>query len=132
MAAKVVIEIDGLQTVLGNLDRIEAQALDNLEKQTTQLTRDAQDAWRSATPVRTGRLMGGDRGIPGGLEAEFINDVRYYPFVSEGHRTPSYFHRHGRIVPAKRRSFVSGRHMTDKLIEFLEGNILQYLSKFLD
>lgn len=130
--AKVIIEIDGLQTVLGNLDSIEARAQDNLEKQTTQLTKDAQDAWRGATPVRTGRLMGGDRGVPGGLEAEFINAVRYYPFVDEGHNTPAGWHtRHG-YRPAKRRSHVGGRFMTDKLIEFLSENIEAYLSKFID
>lgn len=132
MGVKVTIELEGLQTVLNNLESIEARAQGNLEKQTVQLTRDAQDAWRGATPVRTGRLMGADRGIPGGLEVEFINNVKYYPFVDEGHMTPMGWHRHGRYIPAKRRSHVGGRFMTQALVEFLEGNIEEYLSKFID
>jgi hypothetical protein len=132
MGAKVVIELEGLSTVLSNLERIEAQALSNLERQTVQLTRDAQDAWREKTPVRSGRLMGQEKGIPGGLEVEFINNVRYYPFVDEGHMTPAGWHTKHGYRPAKRRSHVEGKFMTNALVEFLEGNIEEYLSKFID
>lgn len=132
MGVKVTIEFQGLQAVLDNLESIEARAQDNLEKQTVQLTRDAQDAWRNATPVRTGRLMGADRGIPGGLEVEFINTVRYYKWVDEGHMTPAGWHTKHGYRPAKRRSHVGGKFMTEALVEFLEGNIEEYLSKFLD
>lgn len=132
MAYKVTIEWTGLDNAIQHFEKVGYSVLQKIEDQGVELARAGQDAWRAATPVRTGRLMGSDRGVPGGLEIEFINATRYYDWVSEGHRTPSYFHRHGRIVPAKRRSFVAGRHMTEKLVEYLEGATTEYLRKALD
>lgn len=132
MGYTVSITWIGLDEAISHFQNVGLSTLDKIEKQTVELAKAGQDAWREATPVRTGRLMGGDRGIPGGLQIEFINATRYYPFVDLGHRTPSYFHRHGRIVPAKRISHVAGREMTQKLVEFLEGNVVEFLKKALD
>jgi len=132
MAYTVRIEWEGLDNAISHFENVGYSVLDKVEQQGVQLARDGQSVWRSSTPVRTGRLMGGDRGVPSGLEIEFINNVKYYPFVDLGHRTPSYFRRHGRIIPAKRRSFVSGKQITEKLIEFLEGAVNEYLRKALD
>lgn len=132
MAYRVTIEWEGLDSAISRFEHLGPSVQDKVEKQTVELSKAGQDAWRSETPVRTGRLMGGDRGVPGGLQIEFINAVRYYDFVDLGHRTPSYFHRHGRIVPAKRISHVAGREMTEKLVEYLEGATGEYLRKALD
>lgn len=132
MAARITIQWIGLDRAISRFENVGMSVLDKIEKQGVELSRAGQNAWRDATPVRSGRLMGGDRGVPGGFEIEFINATRYYPFVDEGHRTPSYFRRHGRIVPAKHISHVAGRHMTEKLVEYLEGATVEYLRKALD
>lgn len=132
MGYTVRVEWEGLDNAISRFENIGLSVLDKIEKQGVELARAGQDAWRSVTPVRSGRLMGNDRGVPGGFEIEFMNATRYYDWVSDGHRTPSYFHRHGRIVPAKRRSFVAGKHITEKLVEYLEGATTEYLRKALD
>lgn len=133
MGITVSIEIDGVETVLGNLDKIEASAQDNVSKQLSALTRDATDYWEENTPKRTGRLAGGDTGEATDLTATFSNGVYYYKWVNvPGHMTPAGWHtRHG-YRPAHRRSHVPGKPMTETLIQFLVDNILTYLSKFLE
>ena len=132
MAVRVTIEWEGLGGAISRFSQMGGQLNSNLENQTQALARAGKDAWDAATPVRTGRLKGGNVGDAGGLEITFSNAVRWYPFVDLGHRTPSYFHRHGRIVPAKRISHVEGRFMTEKLVEFLEGAVGEYLQKAID
>ena len=108
------------------------QLKDNLENQTQALGRAGKDAWDAVTPVRSGRLKGGNIAESGGLEITFRNAVKYFPFVDKGHRTRSYFRRHGRIIPAKRISHVPGKFMSEKLVQFLEGAVGEYLTKAVD
>lgn len=130
--ARVTITWEGLNNAISHLENVSVSVQDKIERQTAQLARDGQNAWRNATPVRTGRLMGGDRGIPGGLEIEFMNNVFYYKFLDEGHMTPAGWHTKHGYRPAKRRSHVAGKFMTEKLVEFLEGNVDEYLRQALD
>jgi hypothetical protein len=132
MGYTIRVEWIGLENAISHFQDVGYSTLDKIEKQGVELARAGQDAWRSVTPVRSGRLMGGDRGVPGGFEIEFINATRYYDWVDRGHRTPSYFRRHGRVIPAKRVSHVAGREMTEKLVEYLEGATPEYLRKALD
>lgn len=133
MGARVTIELIGLETVIANLDKIGEQAPANLEKQTAELARGAQDAWDAVTPVRSGRLIGGNKAEVGGLSITFMNGVYYYKFVNDpGHMTPAGWHtRHG-YRPARRRSHVAGKPMTETLVDFVSENIEEYLSKFID
>ncbi len=129
---KVIIELDGLEQVLSNLTKIEEQAERKLEQQTKELASATEQAWKSATPERTGRLRAGDTSEVTGLSFTLKNSVHYYPFVDEGHMTPAGWRtRHG-YRRAKRRSHVEGRDITPKAIEFIQQNIVEYLSKFLD
>jgi len=133
MAAYTVrIEWQGLDSAIAKFQGLGEEVNSRLEGQAQELGRAGKSAWDAVTPVRSGRLRGGNVGEAGGLTVTFSNAVFYYPFVSEGHRTPSYFHRHGRIVPAKRVSHVAGRGMTEKLVQWLEGNTREYLKKALD
>lgn len=132
MGYKVTIEWEGLEGAISHFSQMGGQLKGNLENQSQALARAGKDAWDEVTPVRSGRLRGGNIGDAGGLTITFSNATYYYPFVSEGHRTPSYFHRHGRIVPAKRISHVAGRGMTEKLVQFLEGATGEYLQKAVD
>lgn len=131
-SVQVRIQIEGLGTVLSNLQRVEDRAVPNLERQARELAKAAEDAWKADTPVRTGKLMNADRSVPDGLTILFVNGVRYYMWVDEGHMTPKGWHRHGKYIPAKRRSHVEGRFMTKHLLEFLQNNITTYLSKFIE
>lgn len=132
MGAKIVVELEGLDRVLNNLGSIGEEAVAGIEKQTAQLAADTQVAWRNATPSRTGRLRAGDTAESGGMQFSLLNGVVYYPFSDEGHMTPKGWHTRKGFRPAKRRSHVSGHMMTEKAVEFIEENILTYLSKFLD
>jgi hypothetical protein len=132
MGVKVTIEWNGLSTVIGNLDAIAAKAPSKLEEQVGELAKDTLSFWREVTPKRTGRLAGGESAPASGLQFTLNDGVKYYPFVDEGHMTPRGWHtRHG-YRPAKRRSHVAGKFMTQKAVDFIEGNITNYLSKFLD
>ena len=132
MGARVVITIDGLQTVLNNLSQIEEKAGQNLQTLTEDLAKDTERAWKEATPRKTGLLQDSDRAEPGSLSFTLNNSVHYYKFVDEGHMTPRAWRtRHG-YRTAKRRSRVAGREMTPRAIEFIRQNIRGYLSKFLD
>src|SRR5690348_4891330 len=121
MGYTIRVEWTGLDGAISRFSQMGEQLNNNLENQAQALGRAGKDAWDSVTPVRSGRLKGGNTAEAGGLTVTFSNAVRYYPFLDTGHMTPSYFHRHGRIVPAKRRSHVAGRFMTEKLVKFLEG-----------
>lgn len=132
MGYTVRIEWEGLGEAISRFSGMGTQLNNNLENQVQALARAGKDAWDAATPVRTGRLKGGNVADASGLEITFSNATKYFVFVDKGHMTPSYFHRHGRIVPAKRRSHVEGKFMTKKLVEFLEGAVGEYLQKAVD
>lgn len=132
MPFKITIEWDGIEEVVGNLESIGENARANLTKELADLSRDAEADWKEGTPVRTGRLMGADEGFPADLVITFSNDVFYYKFVDLGHRTPKGWRTAHGYRPAKRVSMVEGRLMTERLIKFLEANLADYLSKFLE
>lgn len=132
MGARVTITIDGIDEVVQNLTNIGERSEENLVKLTAELARDTEDAWKAATPRRTGRLQEADVAKPDGLTFQLLNSTYYYKFLNEGHWTPRGWRtRHG-FRPAKRRSHVEGRQMTEKAVQFVEENITDYLSKFLD
>ena len=132
MGVRVSIQIEGLDEVLKNLEDIQVRAPENLVKLTAELARDTEDAWKAATPRRTGRLQEADVAKPDGLTFQLLNSTYYYKFVDAGHWTPRGWRtRHG-FRPAKRRSHVEGRQMTEKAVQFVEENITEYLSRFLD
>ena len=132
MGIKVTIAIDGLETVLNNLGGIGDKAESKLTQLTEELAKATEADWKEATPKRTGKLQGDDRAAPGELSFTLENSIYYYPFVDLGHRTPAGWHTKHGYRPAKRRSHVEGKEMTEKAVEFVEDNILDYLSKFLE
>lgn len=133
MGYTVRVEWEGLGEAVSRFSQMGEKLNNNLENQLQSLGRAGKDAWDSATPVRSGRLKGGNIAEASGLEVTFSNGVYYYKFRDiPGHMTPSYFHRHGRIVPAKRRSHVPGAPITKTLVEFLEGAVGEYLQKAVD
>ncbi len=133
MGARVVIEWQGIETVISNLSRIEEIAPQNLEKQMAALAKDTEQEWKRVTPRgKTGRLQGADVAEPDGLSFTLKNATKYYPFVDEGHWTPRGWRTKHGYRPAKRRSRVAGREMTSKTVQFILQNINDYLSKFLD
>lgn len=132
MGARVTITIDGVDEVIQNLTNIGERSEKNLVELAAELARDTEDAWKAATPRRTGRLQEADVAKPDGLSFTLNNDVFYYKFLDTGHWTPRGWRtRHG-FRPAKRRSHVEGRQMTEKAVQFVEENITDYLSRFLD
>lgn len=132
MGATVIIEIEGLDKVLGRLSEIEDKGQKNLETQMGELARATEQAWKQATPQRTGKLRGGDTTEAQGLSFTLKNAVHYYKFVDEGHMTPAGWRTRRGYRRAKRRSHVPGQHITDKAVQFIEQNIERYLAKFLD
>jgi hypothetical protein len=132
MGARVIIEWDGLEQVISNLADLGEKAPQNLEHQMAELASATEDAWKESTPRRTGRLQEADIVETGGMSFTLNNATRYYDWVDRGHMTPAGWRtRHG-YRPAKRRSHVEGQEMTDKAVQFIEENIEDYLSKFLD
>jgi len=132
MGAKVIIEFQGLETVLSNLTKIEEKGQQNLVKQTASLARDTEAEWKEVTPRKSGRLQDDERAVPSGLSFTLKNSVYYYKFLDEGHLTPRGWRtRHG-YRRAKRRTRVEARLMTERTVEFIEQNIRGYLVKFLD
>ena len=132
MGAKVVIEWQGIDTVISNLSDIQEKAPKNLERQMASLASATEDNWQEDTPERTGKLRGADIAKPDGLSFTLNNAVKYYKFVDEGHMTPKGWRtRHG-YRPAKKRSHVEWREMTSKAVEFIVQNLEKYLSKFLE
>lgn len=132
MGARVIITFQGVEQVLGNLTQIEEKAGQNLQKQTNELAKATEQAWKEATPRRTGRLQDADKAETAALSFTLRNATFYYPFVDEGHMTPRGWRtKHGYRL-AKRRSRVKGREMTQKAVEFIRQNIREYLSKFLE
>lgn len=129
---KVTITWEGLDGAISHFSQLGEQALQNTEKNAEKLAKAGEEAWRAATPVRTGRLMGGDTAEASGLTITFMNGIKYYPFRDLGHMTPRGWHTAHGYRPAKRRSHVGGAFMTDKLVEFLQSNISTYLSNVFD
>lgn len=132
MGARVTITIDGIDEVVQNLTNIGERSEENLVKLTAEFARDTETAWRQNTPRRSGRTQGEEHVEPDGLTFSLLNSTYYYDWLNDGHWTPRGWRtRHG-YRPAKRRSHVAGREMTQKTLEFVKGNILDYLSKFLN
>ncbi len=132
MGVKVTITWDGLEQVISNLSSIEEKAPKNLERQVAELAKDTEQTWKEATPHRTGKLQHEEHAEENGLSFTLNNATKYYPFVDTGHMTPKGWRtRHG-YRPAKKRSHVEGREMTAQAVEFIEENIEEYLSKFLE
>jgi hypothetical protein len=132
MGARVTIQWDGLEQVISNLSSIEEKAPQNLQAQTKKLADATETAWKQAMPRRTGRLQDADRAVPAELSFTLENSVDIYKFVDEGHNTPRGWRTKHGYRPAKRRSYVKGKQMTEKAVKFVEENITDYLSKFLD
>lgn len=132
MGAGVKITWEGIDTVINNLDAIEQKASEGVIKQTKALASATEQAWKDATPRRTGKLQEGDRVEVDGMSFTLRNAVQYYPFVSEGHMTPRGWRTRRGYRVAKRRSRVEGKLITEKAIQFVEQNIRDYLSRFLD
>ncbi len=133
MGAKVVIVLEGLDEVLNRLDEIGKKAGENLQMITKDFGEAIQEEWQEVTPRgKTGRLQGGDKADAHGLSITLENDVFYYKFLDEGHRTPAGWHTKHGYRPAKRRSQVEGRLMTERVTKFIEENIEDRYSKFLD
>lgn len=131
MPIRVTVKITGLTEVLSNLDRIGNDAEQNLRNIVATLAEDTKIAWNDATPSRTGRLRGGEIAPASGLRFQLEDAVYYYPFVNDGHMTPRGWHTKHGYRPAKRRSHVEGKFMTEAAVDFVSNNILNRLSRFL-
>ena len=132
MAIKVTITFQGLDEAITHFSQISGKAQENLQKQTEALAQGTLQAWKEATPIRTGQLRGADATEVDGLSFTLLNATKYYDFVDRGHQTPAGWHTRRGYRPAKRRSHVAGREITTKAVQFIEDNIEEYLSKFLD
>lgn len=132
MGAKVIITIEGLDEVLNRLDEIGKKAGENVQQITQQFARDSEQFMQEVTPVRTGRLRQGDKAEAQGLSFTLQNGEKYYPFVSDGHMTPAGWHTRRGYRPAKRRSHVAGKHITEQTVQYIEENIEDRYSRFLD
>jgi hypothetical protein len=129
---RITIEFNGLTENIEYLTAINEKAIAGIEKQTALLARDSQSAWRGATPKRSGRLQSGDVAQVDGMSFTLGNAVYYYDFVDLGHNTPAGWRTKHGYRPAKRRSHVAGREITQKAVQFIEENAVGYISKFLD
>lgn len=132
MGARVIIEWQGIEQVIARLDSIEERAPQDLEKQMATLAKDTEQEWKRVTPRRTGRLQNADAAEPDGLSFTLNNATKYYDWVDRGHRTAAGWRTKHGYRPAKRRSYVKGQEMTSKTMQFVEQNIGEYLSHFLD
>ncbi len=133
MGAKVVIVLEGLDEVVNRLDEIGKKAGENLQMITKDFGSEIEREWQEVTPRgKTGRLIGGDKAEAQGLSITLENDVYYYKFVDEGHKTPRGWHTKHGYRPAKHVSQVEGRLMTERVTKFIEGSIEDRYSKFLD
>ena len=132
MGARVVIQWEGLEQTIAKLEQIEEKGQQNLKTLTKDLASDTEKIWKQATPRRTGKLQGADQAVPAELSFTLNNDTRYYDWVDTGHWTPKGWRTKHGYRPAKRRSYVKGREMTEKAVQFIKDNITKYLSRFLD
>jgi hypothetical protein len=130
--AKVVITFEGLDQVIARLSEIETKGEENLVKLTKTLASDTEQAWKDVTHRRSGRLQEGDVTEAMGLSFVLKNAVYYYRWVNDGHWTPRGWRTKRGYRLAKRRSHVEGQEMTQKAMMFVQQNILEYLSKFLN
>lgn len=130
MGVRIVLE--GLQEVLDNLTKVEEKAPENLEKQVAHLAKDTQEEWKQNTPRRTGQTQDAEQTPVDGLKFTMNNCVKWYDWLNDGHMTPRGWHTKHGYRPAKRRSHVEGREMTQKALDYVERNATQTLSKFLD
>jgi hypothetical protein len=132
MGARATVVIEGLEAVQSRLTAIGEKAEQNLQTQVERLAKDAEQAWKQATPRRTGRLQEGDRAETARLSFTLNNAIKYFDWVDRGHMTARGWRtRHGYRL-AKHRRRVEGQHMTEKAIDFIRQNIREALSKFLD
>jgi hypothetical protein len=129
---KITIEFSGLTENIEYLTSIGEKAPVGIEKQAGLLARDAKGVWQGGTPQRSGHLRSGDTAQIEGMSFTLNNAVRYYDWVNDGHNTPAGFRTRRGYRPAKRRSHVAGREMTQKAVQFIQENAVGYISKFLD
>lgn len=132
MSAKVSVVLEGLDTVLNNLTKIEEKAPQNLQTQIERLAKDAKQVWQQNTHRRSGRMQSEERVEVVRFGFSLNNITKYYDWVNDGHLTARGWRTRRGYRLAKRRSRVPGQHMTEKAMEFVTQNILEYLSKFLD
>lgn len=132
MGYTIRVEWEGLGEAVSRFSQMGEKLNSNLENQSQALGRAGKDAWDSATPVRSGRLKGGNVANAEGLTVTFSNAVKYYVWVDEGHMTRrGHMTKHG-FKPAKRRSHVAGKFMTEKLVQWAKENVGEYLQKAVD
>jgi hypothetical protein len=132
MGVVVKVTIEGDEEVLARLKEIQEKARENLVKLTADFAKDTEADWQEVTPRRSGRLQEADVTVPAGLSFTMENDVYYYPFVDTGHRTPAGWRTKHGYRPAKHRSYVEGRLMTERAVDYIEENLTEKLSHFLD
>lgn len=132
MGVRVTITWDGIEEAVSRLGTISERGQQNLVKLTSELAKDTETAWKEATPRRTGRMQSEERAEVAEMSFTLQNNTYYYQFVDPGHWTPRGWRTKHGYRPAKRRSHVEGRFMTQKAVGFVEQNIVPYLSKFLD
>lgn len=129
MGIKVTISIEGIDTVISNLDTIGKKIETNIQDITAALGADAQDVMRAHTHVRTGTLREGDSLDVGHFSFTLFNDVRYAKWVNPGHMSPRGWRTKHGYRPAKRRSHVPGEFFLEAAVEFVESEILDRLGK---
>lgn len=87
----------------------------------------AQRYAKTVIPKRSGRLAGGAIEMGGGGSFHLTDDVYYGPFVDKGHRLVVHF----RGQPPRQVGFVSGRHFSDKIWQFVQSDINERCMAFL-
>lgn len=139
MSFRVNIVMEGVQETISRLNQIEEKTQQNLVNIAGQISDDGKTAWKEATPYgrssakrKTPHMRDDENATPSGLSVSFTSPTYYYDWVDKGHKTPEGWQRPWGYQVAKKRSFVKGREMTKKLVDWLSQNMTQYLSKFLD
>jgi hypothetical protein len=129
---RVTITFSGLTEAIERITKFRDSVPKNIEKQVELLSRDTKAVWSGATPRRTGRLAAGNTAPATAMGFTLENGVFYYDFVDFGHQTPIGWHTKRGYRQAKRRSHVASREMTRSAVQFIEENIVVYLSKVFD
>lgn len=129
---RVIITFQGIETVIGNLSRIEQRGLQNAEQIMSNLGKDSLEQLKTNTPERTGVLRGGDTLTPETLGFTLYNRIKYAGWVERGHRTPAGWRTKRGYRRAKRQSYVEGRRYMQKTVSWIAYEIRPRLSKFLE
>ena len=129
MAARVTITIEGVETVLSNLETIGKKIESNIQDITATLGADALDVMRERTHVRTGQLREGNTLNVGHFSFTLSNRVRWARFIEFGHMTPRGWRTKHGYRSAKRRSQVGPYPFLEPAVEFVDEVILERLGK---